>query len=213
MAEFDTYGECRYGDGWYKGVRPEVKVPLVATRYILFMPDWRKQVSVEYEQMSSVTESDMNKEYRVALMDRPLVTEKVLISHNVFQARIENWLRLRHGTPFYCPQYVEPVQFSGSGSMVGQTTLPTTTDLSEYWYLTTHARFFFVLDRDEEVGQVAEIDSVSANQVVLKEQITENLTFQNAVGFPAFTGLLKGEKMKDITGRLTDFELTLQEIP
>jgi hypothetical protein len=213
MAEFDTYGECRYGDGWYKGVRPEVEVPLNATRYILFMPDWRKAVSVEYEQMSSVTESDENKEYRVALMSRPLITEKVLISHNEFQARIENWLRLRHGTPFYCPLYVEPVEFSGNGSMVGQTTLSTTTDLSEYWYLNSHARFFFVLDRDEEVGQVAELSSVGPNQVLLSEQITESMTFERAVGFPAFTGLLKGERMKDITGTLTDFELTLQEIP
>lgn len=213
MAEFDTYGECSYGDGWYKGVRPEIEIPLVATRYILFLPDWRKQVSVEYEQMSSVTESDENKEYRTSLMSRPLITEKVLISHNEFQARIENWLRLRHGTPFYCPLYVEPVEFSGTGSMIGQTVLPAQTDLADYWYLQTHAAFFFVLDRGEEVGEVAEIDSVSDTQVVLKEQISAALTFENAVGFAAFTGLLKGEKMKDITGTLTDFELTLQEIP
>jgi len=213
MAEFDTYGECAYGDGWYKGIAPELDIPLNATRYVLFMPDWRKEVSVEYEQMSSVTESDENKEYRASLMSRPLITEKVLISHHVYHARIENWLRLRHGTPFYCPLYVEPVEFSGTGSMVGQTTLPTTTDLSNYWYLNNHASFFFVLDRDEEVGQVAELTNVGPNQVLLTEQITENLTFENTVGFPAFTGLLRGEKMTDITGRLTDFELTLQEIP
>lgn len=213
MAEFDTYGECDYGDGWYKGVRPEIEIPLNATRYILFLPDWRKRINVEYEQMGSVTESDENKEYRVALMDRPLVTEKVLISHDEYFARIENWLRLRHGTPFYCPLYVEPVLFTGTGSMVGQTTLPTSTDLTNYWYLNSHARFFFVLDRDEEVGEVAAIASVGANEVVLEEQITEDLTFENAVGFSAFTGLLEGAAMKDVTSRLTDFELTLQEIP
>lgn len=213
MAEFDTYGECSYGDGWYKGVAPTLDIPLDATRYILFLPDWRKQVSVEYEQLSSVTESDENKEYRTSLMSRPLITEKVLISHDQYHARIENWLRLRHGTPFYCPLYVEPVLFSGSGSMMGQTVLPTSTDLSEYWYLNEHATFFFILDRGEEMGHVAEIDSVSANQITLKEQITEPLTFGRAVGFSAFTGLLKGELMKDITSRLTDFELTLQEIP
>lgn len=213
MAEFDTYGECSYGAGTYKGVAYTNEVPLEATRYVLFLPDWRTPVEVEYEQMASVTESDQNQEYRAALMNRPLITEKVLISHAEYFARIEHWLRLRHGTAFYAPLYVEPVLFSGSGSMIGATTLNTSTDLSNYWYLNTHASFFFVLDRGEEIGEVAEISSVSANQIVLSEALTESLTYKGAVGFPAFTALLRGERMADRTNRFTDFTLTFEEIP
>jgi len=213
MAEFDTYGECAYGDGKYKGVAYTDEIPLNATRYILFLPDWKTAVRVEYAVDSSVTESDQNKEYRATLMDRPLITESVIISHHKYHARIENWLRLRHGTGFYAPLYVEPVLFSGSGSMVGATVLNTSTDLSSYWYLNTHASYFFILDRGEEIGEVAAIASVAAGVVTLDEAITENLTYENAVGFPAFTGLLSALKMRDITGRMTDFNLTLQEIP
>lgn len=213
MAEFDTYGECAYGDGTYKGVAYTAEIPFTATRYVLFLPDWRTPIEVEYEQDSSVTETDQNKEYRVSLMNRPLIRQRVLISHNEYYARIENWLRLRHGTAFYAPLYVEPVLFSGSGSMVGQTVLPTSTDLSEYWLLNNHASYFFVLDRDELTGQVAELSSVAANQVTLAEQISEGLTFETAIGFPAFTALLEREQMRDVTDEFTDFQLTFKEIP
>jgi len=211
MAEFDVYGNCVYGEGFYKGVAAAPVVAQSVELYFGFLPNWISPVIMDYSFRTSISKSRKLKEQRKAAIDQARRQTSFRVLEWKDSPKIQMFLEENHARPIFLPVYTEPIVVSAPDNLQGQNVL-TTGDLSQYFNLDQFTDYIIIIDGLGELdAEVIELSSYTANEVTLAANITGAYTRGRAHIYPAMYAFITGKKMIDETDTIVDYELTFRE--
>lgn len=179
-----------------------------------YLPNWKYPVTFENKFIVPISMTEKYVEQRKAFSTTPQRKQKYTITTNVNAEKIWNLLKYFRDKNFYIPIVIEPILTTGSGSLIGQTTIDTTTILTYHYNLQYLTNYVVLIDMNGVLdAEYYEYDAYATNEVLLNEDgpIIGNFQKGQTVIYPLMPVYMVGKRKTDITDKLTKIEIEVEE--
>ena len=207
---FETYGDCVYGEGAYKGVDVAYGPN---DRMFRFLPDWKAGIQFSYYQETVIAKARLLKEQRRPLLNGIKRIQTFEAWNNKINAGIEVFLKLNHARYIYMPVYVEPVLLEGNGSLNGESSVTAKTSIQYFYNLQSLTDIIMLINlATPSEGTLATLDSITGNFTInLKEPLTIDYLKEQTVLYPCMYGALERVRLTDQVDTITKYKMTIKE--
>lgn len=198
-----------YGDSpLYKDDGGEIILQGTVFRYL---PNWNYPVQLSYKFETIISMTRLFYEQRKALRLLSVRKHIFTITENDNYETIWNYFVRRHASSFLVPIFTEPLKISGTGSLVGATSL-IVNNFEFYYNLRNLTSYCLLVDLRENnlKSELVILTNLINNVEIRCSAVVDNFLREYTWVFPVFRAFLSSKTRQDITDNMTqmDFEFT-----